>query len=283
MKRLFVVLLLTLCATLPARAGDIATIELHNRPAEELIPVIRPMIGPGDSISGQGFVLFVRAPADTQRQVEQMVRSLDVAARMLLISVFQGTDRDLRALGVDSRLRLQGDNSSVVIGGGRPRDGGSDISINSRNASAGANIASTRGRLQDNPVHQLRVTEGSAGYIETGQSIPYFSGARWLAPGAVAGGIDYRDVTTGFYVLPRIHGEQVTLQVSPFKQSLSNQRGGDINTQSARTTVSGPLGEWLPIGGVTEQTQQSYSGIGSYASTHSRNNTSIWIKAEQAQ
>lgn len=276
-------LLLMLCLSTLARADAIATIELHNRPAEDLIPVIRPMLGPDDSLSGQGFLLFLRAPAETQRQIEDIVRSLDIAPTMLLISVFQGTDRDLRALGVDSRLRLEGNDTSVVIGGGDRRHGGSDVSISTRNASAGATIASTRGRLQDNPVYQLRVTEGSEGYIETGQSIPYFAGARWVAPGAVAAGVDYKDVTTGFYVLPRVRGNQVTLQVSPFKQSPSRQRGGDINTQRATTTLTGPLGQWLPIGGVTEQTQQSYSGIGSYASTSSRNNSSIWIKAEQVQ
>jgi type II secretory pathway component GspD/PulD (secretin) len=283
MTRLLALLLILCLNALPARADSIATIELHNRPAEDLIPVISPMLGPDDSLTGQGFLLFLRAPPDTQRQVEQMVRSLDVAARMLLISVFQGSDRELRALGVDSHLRLEGNDTSVVIGNAERRHGGSDVSISTRNASAGATIASTRGRLQDSPVHRLRVTEGSEGYIETGQSIPYFSGARRVAPGEIAGGVDYKDVTTGFYVLPRIHGTQVTLQVSPFKQSLSRKRGGDIDTQSAQTTVTGPLGEWLPIGGVTEQTQQSYSGIGSYGSTRSRNNSSIWIKAEQVQ
>jgi len=283
MRTLFALLLVLCTSTLPARADSIATIELHNRPAADLIPVIRPMLGAGDSISGQGFLLFLRAPAATQQQVEQMVRTLDVAARNLLISVFQGSDRDLRALDVDSHLRLESNNGSVVIGNDERRHGGSDINISNRNASAGATISSTRGRLQDNPVHQLRVSEGSEGYIETGKSIPYFSGGRRVAPGAVVGGVDYKDVTTGFYVLPRIHGKQVTLQVSPFRQSLSRTRGGDIDTQSAQTTVTGPLGEWLPIGGVTEQTQQTTSGIGSYASTHSRNNSSIWIKAEQVQ
>lgn len=282
MTRSFALLLILCLGALTARADSIATIELHNRPAEDLIPVIQPMLGPGDSVAGQGFLLFLRAPAATQQQVEQMVRQLDVAAKTLLISVFQGSDRDLRALGVDSHLRLESDNGSAVIGNSERRHG-SDISIGTRNASGGANITSTRGRLQDNPVHQLRVTEGGEGYIETGQSIPYFSGARWVAPGAVVGGIDYKDVTTGFYVLPRIHGNRVTMQVSPFKQSPDRKRGGDINTQRAQTTVTGPLGEWLPIGGVTEQTQQSYSGIGSYGSTRSRNNSSIWIKAEQVQ
>lgn len=261
-------------------AGTIATIQLQNRPAEDVIPVVKPMLGPDDSITGQGFKLFLRASPATQEQVREMIRSLDVAAQMLLISVFQGSDRDLRALGVSGQFQAQGGDGSLSVGRDRPRGRGADISYSTRNASGGVNTISTRGRLRDNPIHQLRVTAGSEGYIETGESIPYFSGARWFAPGAVVGGVDYKDVTTGFYVRPRVHGEQVTLQVSPFKQSPSNTRGGDINTQRASTTISGRLGEWLPIGGTTEQTQRSQSDISSYSSTHSRNNESIWIKAD---
>lgn len=276
----FLLVLFYLTMPAAAQAEAIATIELQNRPAEEVIPIVKPMLGADDSISGQGFKLFLRASPETQAQVRQMIKSLDVAAKMLLISVFQGSDRDLRALGVSGDFQLQSGDASVSIGSDKPRGRGADISYSTRNASGGVGTLSTRGRLRDNPIHQLRVTEGSEGYIETGEQIPYFSGANWIAPGAVLGGVDYKDVTTGFYVLPRIHGDQVTLQVSPFKQSQSKTRGGDINTQSARTTITGKLGEWLPIGGTTEQTQRTRNSTGSYSSTHSRNNESIWIKAD---
>jgi type II secretory pathway component GspD/PulD (secretin) len=282
MKKLFAVLLVLCLTALTTQAETIATIQLRNRPAEDIIPLVKPMLGPGDAITGQGFQLFLRAPADTQAQVKQMISTLDVAAKMLLISVFQGNQRDLRALSVEGSFQARDGDGSVSIGTGKERGRGGDVSFSTRNASGGANVISTRGRLQDNPIHQLRVSEGSEGYIETGESIPYFSGAQWLAPGAIVGGVDYKDVTTGFYVLPRVHGEQVTLQVSPFKQSLSNKRGGDINTQSAHTTITGRIGEWLPIGGTTEQTRQSRNSIGSYSSTQSRNEESIWIKADLA-
>jgi hypothetical protein len=278
-----ITLLLALCLTaLTVQADSIATVQLHNRPAEEIIPLVKPMLGPNDAITGQGFQVFLRASPQTRAQIQQMISRLDVAPRMLLISVFQGSQRDLRALRVEGGFQAGDNDSSVSIGSRKERSRGGDVSFSTRNASGGANVISTRGRLQDNPIHQLRVSEGSEGYIETGESIPYFSGARWVAPGAVVGGVEYRDVTTGFYVLPRVHGDQVTLQVSPFKQSQSQTRGGDINTQSAHTTITGPLGEWLPVGGITEQTQQSRSNIGSYSSTRSRGEESIWIKADPA-
>jgi len=282
-----VYLLLCLLMLMPAvQADSINTIQLQNRPAEEVIPIIKPMLGPNDSVTGQGFQLFLRSSPETLAQVREMISNLDVAAKMLQISVFQGNDRDLRALSVSGNVQVQSGDANVSIGtnrdGGR-KQGGGDVSYSTRNASAGASTISTRGRLRDNPIHQLRVTEGTEGFIETGEQIPYFSGANWYGPGAVGAGVDYKDVTTGFYVLPRIHGDKVTMHVSPFKQSQSKTRGGDINTQSAKTTITGRMGEWLPIGGTTEQTQRSQSSTGSYTSTQSRNNESIWIKADLVQ
>jgi hypothetical protein len=40
------------------------------------------------------------------------------------------------------------------------------------------------------------------------------------------------------------------------------------------------LGQWLTLGGVSEQKQRTSSGIASRHSTQSRSDASIWIKAE---
>jgi len=269
-----------------ALADSIQTIQLAHRPADEIMPVIKPMLGPDDSLTGQGYQLFIRTSDSNFEQIKQMVSSLDRAAKMLLISVFQGNDRELRALGVSGDFQYQDSNANVSLGStGEAAKRGAEVQYSTRNASAGAHTFSTRGRLSDNPIHQLRISEGSEGYIETGESIPYFSGSYWRGGrrGIVEGGVDYKDINTGFYVLPRVHGEQATLDVSPYKQSQSRKRGGDIETQSASTRITGKLGQWLAIGGVAGQTRSSSNRIGSYASTQSRDNASIWIKADLVQ
>jgi hypothetical protein len=263
--------LLLLCGS--AQADSIESIQLHNRPAAEVIPIIQPMLDAGGSVTGQGFQLFVRSSEQNLAQIRQLVETLDTAARQLLISVFQGSERDLRALAMSGGFRYQDDNADISVGsGGRPP----------RGAAVSGSVLSTRGRLSDNPIHQLRVSEGNPGYIETGASIPYFAGSTWLGGHrpVVEAGVEYKDVTTGFYVLPRLHGEQVTMQISPHKDALSRSRSGAIDTQRASTTVTGPLGEWIPIGGVTDQTRRSSDSIGSHLSTQSRTNDSIWIKAD---
>jgi len=286
MKTLVTLLLSLGLLAAAAWADSIETIQLQNRPAEEIIPIIKPMLSANDSVTGQGFQLFIRTTPENLAQVKQMISKLDVAAKLLQISVFQGNDRDLRALSMDGSVKYQDSNANVSIGSTGKSTRGGDVHLSTRGGSATSHTLSTRGRLSDNPIHTLRITEGTSGYIETGESIPYFSaGGGWFSGrrGVIGGDIAYKDVNTGFYVLPRVHGDQVILDVSPFKQSQSKTRGGDINTQSASTQITGKLGQWLAIGGTTEQVQRSSTSIGTSHSTQSRNNESIWIKADLVQ
>ena len=267
------------------QADSLTTIKLSNRQAHEIIPIVKPMLESGDAITGQGYKIFLRSSPQTLAQVKEMIDALDIAAKTLQISVFQGSSRDLSSLGISGNIQVESGDARVDIGtgGNNNGDNGGSITYSTNDGSGNINSTTTRMRLQDNPIHQIRVTEGSEAYIETGEQIPYFSGTNWIVPDVVVGGIDYKDVTTGFYVLPRIHGDNVTLRVSPFKNSQRNSSGGNIQTQNAHTTLTGRVGEWLLIGGVTEQLKRSQSGTGSYSSTQSRNNESIWIKADLVQ
>jgi len=281
MKLLYILLVLVLAAS-PLQADSLTTIQLQNRPAEEIIPIIKPMLGTDDVITGRGFKLFLRSSPETLAQVEDMIAMLDTSAKILQISVFQGSDRDLRALDISGNIQIESGDASGSIGTNSNKSA-AGISYNSHNASGSINATSSSGRRENNPVQRLRVTEGTAGYIETGEQIPYFSGARWIGSSAAAADIEYRNVTTGFYVLARTHGDNISLQVSPFRNSLSTARAGNIETLQANTTITGQIGEWLLIGGATEQIKRSQSGIGSYSSTQSRANDGIWIKADLTQ
>ena len=281
--RIFYSLLILICLpTSTVQASSLTILQLNNRPAEEILPVIRPMLNPGEVVSGQGFKLFLRSSQDTLEQVEAMLEVLDAAARMLQISVFQGSRRDLDSVRIDANLRIEGDNGSVDIGS-RNDDSAGSIDIANGNVSGGVDATGTRQSAQGKPVHQLRVAEGRQGFIHTGRQIPYFTGISRPSSGSVVGTTEYKDVTSGFYVLPRIHGNGVTLEISPFKNSLSSSNDGSINTQSANTVISGPMGRWLPIGGVSEQSSGSQSGIGSYSSSSSSREDRIWIRADEVR
>jgi type II secretory pathway component GspD/PulD (secretin) len=241
------IFLILLFQTASIMASEMDIIELHNRPAEEIIPLIEPMLDAGESINGKGFQLILKADTARQSQIRELVSKLDRAQAQLMITVFQGSERDMKALGIDTQVK-----------------------VNDNSVQAKATTIGTRSRMQDNPVHHLRLTEGTSGYIETGKSVPYFSGAYGgvgLGRGVVGADVEFKDVTTGFYVLPRLNGDMVILDVSPHSDSLDSSRPGAIKTSRAATTISGQLGQWIPLGGTTEQASRSTKKIGSTHST----------------
>jgi hypothetical protein len=272
LKRICTLLTLVLL-TSSVQAASITTIQLNNRPAEEIIPIVKPMLDPGEVITGSDYKLFLRASPQSLQQVRDIVDALDIAAKVLQISVFQGSEQDLKIRSVSGNLQIDNGNTGVSIGSSKNQSAGS-INYNSGNVSADINASSTHQRESSNPIHQLRVSEGTEGFIQTGKQIPYFTGYN---------STEYKDVTTGFYVLPRIRGDRVTLQIRPFKNSLSKTGKGNIDTQSARTTINGRIGEWLPLGGVSEQSKRSQSSLGSSSSIKSSSQHSMWIKADLVQ
>jgi len=281
MKLLYTLLGLVVLAS-AARADSVTTIQLLNRPAEEVIPIVEPMLGSNDAISGQGFNIFLRSSPATLARIRSIIEVLDIPARVLQISVFQGSNRDLGTLGISGNIRIEGGDASIDVGSKESDkvDAGGNITFSTDNSSGSISGISTQSRLNDSPVHQVRVTEGNEAYMETGEQIPYFFGGSRIGRRGGVGGVEFKDVMTGFYVLPRIHGDNVTLQVSPFRNAQTNASGINIETQSANTTITGRIGQWLLLGGATEQVERVQRGTGSYAATRSGSSTGIWIKAD---
>ena len=279
MKRVLKLLGLVLLIS-AVHAASLSVIQLQHRPAEEVIPIIEPMLGADDAISGQGFKIFLQSSPETEARVRGMLDVIDIPVKTLQVSVFQGSDRDFGELRLSADAQIESGDANVELGSDRTDDGGGSITYSTTRGSVSVNGIRTQESLRDNPIHQVRVTEGNEAYIETGERIPYFHGAAWGRRGGFAGAIEYKDVVTGFYVLPHIRGDNVILEVSPFKSAYGKTDSNNVDTQSAGTTITGRIGEWLLIGGVTEQTERTQSVTGTTVTTQDRGNTSIWIRAD---
>jgi hypothetical protein len=90
----------------------------------------------------------------------------------------------------------------------------------------------------------------------------------------------YKDVTSGFYAIARVHNDNVTLHVSPQREALSNQGNGTINTSSLVTTVRGRLGEWLQLGGTSDSSTQRSRGITYSTRSREDDKTLWWVKVD---
>lgn len=255
-----------------AQQDRLEIIELHHRNAEDLIPLVQPLLAPEDALSGRGYQLIVRTTPTRLRQLRELVAQLDTAPQRLLISVRQADQaEDSRtAAGVSGRLGM-GDKGSVVFGNGRPRD------------SWRAEVTQGDHRRRDQLLQQVQVLDGGEAYIQAGQQVPrrerILTQQGWT--GRAQDYTVYQPLTSGFYVRPHLHGDTVTLWIAPYRQRERGDGSGRVDSQALTTTVSGPLGEWLELGGTHEDHHQQRQGLTGYDSRQEQRRGHLLLKVER--
>ncbi len=260
-----------------SRAESLETIPLQHRTAEDLMPILQPLLPQGAVMTGTGNVLLVRADAATLGRMREAVASLDRAPRQLLISVGQSS-------GVDA-------GGTSVRGSGTVGSGDVQVGINRPpQATSGAQVVARSGSTRDSlrNVASVRALEGFETYISVGQSRPYtstsvISGGGWRPP-TVVQTTGFQDVQSGFFATPRVNGDRVTLVISSQQQQLTGGgRQQQVTTGSATTTVSGRLGEWMEIGGSSSQSDGRTSGLVTWGTRTGSTQYSAWVKVDEVQ
>ncbi len=61
--------------------------------------------------------------------------------------------------------------------------------------------------------------------------------------------VDYKDVDTGFVVLPEVQGSIVRLEIRPFMTFLDSKNPNRIVFRDLSSHVIVPLGSWFDLGG----------------------------------
>ena len=69
------------------------------------------------------------------------------------------------------------------------------------------------------------------------------------------------------------------MNVMPWSDELNNR--GTIDTQGASTTIRVNLGEWVEIGGISQQSQMTRNGILSHRNSTENSNMHILIKVDK--
>ena len=255
-----------------ARAQDMQVIDLNFRMAQDLIPILEPLLEPGGVITGTDDVLFVRTSPENFEQIRTAVATLDRAPRQLLITVGQGTVRDVDAARVEGSATIgEGD---VQVGVNRPpgTDSGAEVAVRSRQQQADLHNVSS-----------VRVLEGTETWIGAGQSVPLTESTVQHRPGGVVQQTTtYRDVSTGFYATARVSDDRVILDVSS-RQQRYRPSSGTVDTQGATTTVTGRLGEWLDLGAIDESGSSSTGGLLTWGRRSEGSRYSVWVKVEEPE
>jgi type II secretory pathway component GspD/PulD (secretin) len=260
LARLMMLGLALACAC--AWAQSLEIIQLRNRPADQVLPLIQPLLAPGGTASGSGFQLFVRTTPANLAQIRQVLASLDRAARQLVIYVKQDASGQGGRSELSAGVTLSPGNSSV-----RGRAGEATVSS------------------MDAATQQLRTQEGVPAYISAGTSEPLVarSVTRTVNGVVVQDSVIQRDINSGFYVTPRVNGDTVFLDISTQRDTPGNLGPGSANTNRISSTISGKLGAWIELGGTSVSQSSQSSGVLSRAASSDASARSTYVKVEEAR
>jgi len=250
---------LALASLLAGHAGiaaaqySLEVIPLRHRTAEQVLPVLRPLLEPGGALSGQANQLIVRASPANLADIRTALESIDRPLRRLQISVRFDASIAERTQGFEA--------------GGTIANRGSRVDIQARDSSA---------RTDERIDQRLVVLEGSVARIQTGMSRPVQSRQYIRTPAGVVSQevVVVQDLTTGFEVVPRVAGSQVLLDIAPQRENVEGSR-------RAATTISTRLGEWTQIGGITSASARDERGIASASRSSASESRRIWVKVEE--
>lgn len=242
-------LLLCLCSFTRTAFGEesIHVVELKHQLATDLLPELKPLVGPQGVVTGSGNTLIVKTTANNWISLQPLIAQLDRPPQPLIIYVRQGSDAQIRRdLGVD--------NSSIL---------------------------STEHKQNNQGTQSVRTLSGQSAYIQVGQSIPVPT--QTDIDNFSTYSVQYKSITTGFYVTPQVMGNNVRLQISPQSQHLMPDHGQQIATSAVKTTVVIPLGQWVAIGGSDQTINQNQRDL--IITTESKGNTqgTIYLKVEATE
>jgi type II secretory pathway component GspD/PulD (secretin) len=269
------VVLIMFFSAASAQQMRLEVIDLNHRLPDDVITVIRPMLVPGGSISGSGDKIIVKTTPANLRDIHNILAAIDKPARRLMISVTQG----INSSSGSSQRSYSGrvGNEQFSIESGIPDDADTPDNRIEYRAVDRYSTNNTRGG------YTIQALEGEPAFINSGTSVPIVTQTIQNTPNGtiIQNTREYRDVSSGFYVLPRLNGDRVTLMISSHLSSLNGAQRPAFNIQNVQTTVTGRLGEWLEIGGISQVSRSSSSSTFNSGNNQIQESRPVLIKVEE--
>lgn len=209
-------------------AGDVGAgqvfelIPLAHRRPEEVAPLLRPLLSPGDVLTYGNNQLAVKTSPEQMAQLKALLQALDQKPHRLRVSVRQGDSRTLETL-----------NAGLAAGGNR----------------LAGHVYQTEQDEDRDLLQQIQTLDGAPARIQAGSSRPVPAldvyGRRVLAE---------QNLSSGFAVVVRLVGDgEVLLEIQPWSERPDAFDSRRVQSRQAQTTLRAKLGQWVMLGGVGEE------------------------------
>ena len=251
---------------------DFKIITLQHMFANDLLPIITPIVGEDGAASGLNNQLIIRANRKRMREIEATIASLDVTRVNRKITIKSTHNLQTQQERVEASGAIQvgkftvGNDRRAKVSNGRV-----DVEQSSGNANQYSN-------------QFINVLDGERAFIKVGQIVPFTQ--EWVTITRryiqIDKTVDWREITTGFAVRPRTVGnpnhQQVELEITPRIAKLNSQ--GYVDFEELSTILRVNLGDWVDIGGSMQHNDDVSRKILSIQNSASNQKSNLIVKVE---
>jgi len=274
-KRNLLIVLGTLILSLTVLAGlslaEVAVIKVNYREAADLLPLVQSLLSSEGkaSLDERTNSIIVVDTRESVAKIQSFVATMDKPAEQVRVrfrfkETSRSTDRDISTSG-----RVSGEHGSVAIGGAEAE---------------GVHVRAQDSRTQHRGQTEsfISVMSGSTAYLWVGRDIPFTQ--RWVylthTYAHEVETVQFQRVETGFEVKPVVAGDRVHIEIVPRISSLEDRERGVVRLTEASTKVTVLKGQWVTIGGTSEQTNEAIRAILSTGSSSSNSTLSLSLMVE---
>lgn len=272
MKIYFTITCLLLLAS-ASYADSIHHFDLRSRTADEIIPIIQPLLQQNESVSGTGFLLFIQTSNQRASELKHLIESIDQRGKTLRISVTSDERLVAHENAIQSSVRIESGDASVIVGQAN-RNSGTNVTIKGKY---------TTRNTESNKTQFINVEEGAPAFVskDTLRLIPVTS---FIGTNRGVSAIDHTEVnirSDGFYVEARTIDEQfATIEIQSFASGNQSNRNFEDEQLSVDTTLRANIGQWVELGGIGESSSSASSGILSRTQRSEDRFNRIFLKIE---
>jgi hypothetical protein len=273
MKKLITILMLVIITPALFASDSIHYFDLKNRPADEVMPLIRPLLLDTEAMSGDGYEIFIKAPANRIEEIESLISAVDRASITFRISVTSDEYAAVNESNVDASIQIESGDSQVNVGRYPRKDPGVTVNIDTRNT-----------QNKSDKTQFVQVQEGKPAYIskENLRITPIYSYVQRpngnfliehnrLSPGK----------QDGFYVVARsADGKTANISIQSAASSSRTYQGYGQEQTYVDTNIRVRLGEWFEIGGNTDSRSNESKGILYRTKKNEERYNKIFVKIE---
>ena len=243
-------------------------ITLQHLFANDLLPIVEPMVGADGAANGMNNQLIVRAVPERMHEIEAIVARLDVARvnRKITVKASNNVQTQQERTEASGAVKV----GKVTVANDRratPNSGRVEVDRNSSNSTQNSN-------------QFVSVLDGERAFIRVGQSVPFTQ--EWVTITRryvqIDRTTDWQEIATGFAVRPRTVGNQVELEITPRIAKLNSS--GYIDFEDLKTTLRVNLGDWVDIGGTMQTNDDVSRKILGLQNISSQQKSSLVIKVE---